>query len=210
MVISPTLKITTHNHKPMKATIYFHLEDQKKKGGKKRRKKQPRFVIKIAELAEALEGSYMGLGTPYSPIQVDNFIDLENQEYASIYPNTKITAQLVFEKPSKKVKAMNLVCCKVTNIDRVHNDQLRESPGNPWSGIFKLKRRHVLPAPDGTLYIAPNSDGECCIHTKKHLADALLAYTLVFSATMELEGEGCIKNYYFVLDPVVKVNSGRD
>lgn len=192
----------------MKATIYFHLEDRQKKGSKKRRKKQPRFSIKIKELAEALEGGYMGLGTPYFPIQVDNFIDLENREYASIYPNTKITAHLVFEEPNKKVKAMQLVCCKVTNIDRVHNDELRGSPGNPWSGIFKLKRNRHYPTPDGTLYVAPNDDGECCIRTKKNIAEALLAYSLIFSATMELDGDGCAKNYYFVLDPVVKISSG--
>ena len=195
----------------MKVTIHFRLTDKGKNKGKKRKeKKQPRFTINIKQLKEALEGSYMGLGTPYSPIQVDNFIDLENEEYASIYPNTEITAHLTFKNPGKKVKTMQLVCCKVINIDREHNDGLKDSPGNPWSKIFKLKENpFAYPVPDGTLYVGPNEDGECCISTKKTIADAILAYSIIFSATLKLDHDNCKKSYYFILDPVVKVNSGH-
>ena len=195
----------------MKATIHFRLTDKgKNKKRKKKDKKQPVFKINISALKEVLDSSYMGLGTPYFPIQVDNFINLENEEYASIYPNTEITAHLIFKDPSKKIKDMQLVCCKVINIDREHNDGLKGTPGNPWSSIFKLKgNRHAYPAPDGTLYVAPNINGECCISTKKNLPDAILAYSMIFSATVALDNDNCEKSYYFVLDPVVKVRGQR-
>jgi len=195
----------------MKAAIHFKLTDKgKSKKSKKESKKQPQFTIKIKELKEALDGSYMGLGTPYFPIQVDNFIDLENEEYASIYENTEITAQLLFNT-GKEIKGMQLVCCKIINIDREHNDGLKGTPGNPWSRMFKLKQNQfAYAAPDGTLYVAPNENGECCITTKKKIPEATLAYSMIFSATVELDNDNCEKSYYFVLDPVIKVRSSGD
>ncbi|MEC7770713.1 MAG: hypothetical protein VX798_05980 [Bacteroidota bacterium] len=197
----------------MKATIQFNLTD--KGGGKERtkqEKKQPSFTIKIKELKEALDGSYMGLGTPYSPIKADNFIDLENEEYASIYGNTKITAHLVSKDLSNKIKDIQLVCCKIINIDREHNKGLKGSPGNPWNGIFRLKgNKFAYAAPDGTLYIAPNEKGECTLITEKNVPNVMLAYSMIFSITVALELDHGVfdKSFYFVLDPVVKVNSGH-
>jgi hypothetical protein len=192
----------------MKAVIHFRL---KEKGEGRENNSQPRFKINIKALKEALDGSYMGLGTPYYPIQVDNFIDLKNQEYATIAPNTDITAHLDFKGGNKEIIAMQLVCCKVINIDREHNDGLKGTPGNPWDTIFKLKNnKETYPAPDGTLYIAPNDDGDCCIATRKKIPDAILAYSIVFSATVALDNDNCEKSYYFVLDPVVRISSNQD
>lgn len=198
----------------MNAAIILSLKEKgSKPTGSKKTKKPPQFIINIKELIEALEAGYLGLGTPYAPIQVDNFVNLENQEYASIYPNTQITAQLSYNAPNSPLKSMQFVCCKVNNVDREHNDDLKGNPGNPWANIFKLKGksgkriRTIYPAPDGTLYVAPNKNGKCRISTCKQLPDTLLAYSMIFSATLEMDKQQGPKSYYFVLDPVIKVSS---
>ncbi len=193
----------------MKAAIRLNLKIK----GKKKRKNQPKFTIKIKELIEALDSSYMGLGTPYEPIAVDNFINLENQEYATIHPNTQITARMVWSDSNHIIKNMQLVCCKVTNIDREHNDGLKGSPGNPWSAFFELKGKAgkriktIYPAPDGTLYVAPDANGKCRVSTCKKIPNAILAYSMIFSVTLTLDNDNCEKSYYFILDPVIKVSS---
>ncbi len=197
----------------MNASIRLNLKVRGKNPvNSKKNKNQPSFTIKIKELLEALESSYMGIGTPYQPIPVDNFINLENQEYATIHPRTQITAYLSWSDSTNTLVDMQMVCCKVTNIDRRHNDDLKGNPGNPWSEFFKLKRksgkrlRTIYPAPDGTLYVGPKKNGKCCINTCKKVPDAILAYSMIFSATVQFDNDNQ-RSYYFVLDPVIKVSS---
>ncbi len=203
----------------MKAAIKLHLKDTSEEldSSKKteKKKQQPKFTIKIKELKAAFADSYMGLGTPYAPIQVDNFIDLENQEYATIYPNTQITAHLTCDDFTSTIKNMQLICCKVTNIGREYNDELKGGQANSWATIFELNRKNgkriksIYPAPDGTLYIAANSKGKCRINTCEKISNAMLAYSILFSATLKLENDKVEKSYYFVLDPVVKIRAQR-
>lgn len=175
------------------------------------KKNYPRkFPINLKDLEEAVRTCYLGLGTPYQPIAVDNFISLGEDQFPDIPPKAKVSIKLCPENEEDcqyKLSDPKLVCCKVKNVDRKFNDKDRIAKGY-WKKIFKCDSKHIFSAPEGTLFISPNKKGKCSISTKRKPAKTTLAYSIIFSLVIE-HSDKYRRRYYFIFDPVVKVSSGR-
>ncbi|WP_350292224.1 hypothetical protein [uncultured Croceitalea sp.] len=160
------------------------------------------FSIDVADLKTATQNTYLNLGTQYAPIRADNFISQGNiSKLPFISPNTTITISL--EPSNKKETKYNphLVCCTLKNIGKEFNNAGIEILSNQWNLIFNKDPKHLIPAPNGILYLAPNAKEKCVITTKKEVPDSYLSYSILFSLVFEE------RSYYFVLDPIIRVNS---
>ncbi len=167
-----------------------------------------KFPVNLKDLEEAIKASYLGLGTPYQPIAVDNFISLGDSQFPAIPAKAKITAKLCPKNKDDcqyKLSAPQLVCCKVKNVGRVFNNTDRIAK-NYWKVIFHCDSKHIFGAPEGTLFIAPNKKGKCSISTTKKFPETVVAYSIMFSLIIEHKSN-YKRRYYFILDPVVKVSS---
>jgi len=167
-----------------------------------------KFPINANDLKEAVKTCYLGLGTPYQPIRVDNFVNLEGSQFPIIPPKAKISIKLCPEDGDDcqyKLSDPKLVCCKVKNVDRKFNDKDRIAKGF-WKKIFDCNSKHVFCAPEGTLFISPNKKGKCSISTRKIFPETIVAYSIMFSLIIEHK-DGYKRRYYFILDPVVKIRS---
>lgn len=177
-----------------------------------KRLKPVKFRIQGKALVEAVKTGYLGLGTPYDPIRIDNFVILGNHEFPKIRRDTEIS---IFLKPGKRDKGkaqegLQLICCKVKNVGKLHNDAHESTLEGPWQEIFDFDPNDELikTVPDGALYIAPNEDEKCQIKTCKKVPNSYLAYSMLFCLTIRYEKRDS-RTYYFILDPVVEISSNR-
>ena len=166
-----------------------------------------KFPISLKDLENAVNTCYLGLGTPYQPIDVDNFVDLNGNQFPDIPENAKITLKLQPQENDYQYRLNDpvLVCCKVKNVGRAFNDK-DDIPKNYWEKIFDCNHKQIYSAPDGTLYIAPNKDNACIISTKKDIPDSFVSYSIIFSLIIKHK-DGYKRRYYFILDPVVRISS---
>lgn len=172
------------------------------------------FPIDVDALEATTLSTYLEPGTQYAPIRADNYISLVNNQFPSILSNTKLVVSLTTkesedcedceEEENYTPENGRLVCCKVKNVGKIFNDGKLQILNNNWTSIFEMDSENLIEAPDGSLYIASNKKGECTIQTQKEVPESYLSYSILFSLIF---GE---RNYYFMLDPIVKVNSGRD
>lgn len=167
------------------------------------------FPVDVDALKAANQSTYLEPGTQYAPIHADNYISLGNNQFPSILSNTKLVVSLTTkededcEDDDKYIPENGrLVCCTVKNVGKAFNNSKLQILDNNWSDIFEMDSENLIEAPDGTLYIATNKKGECTIKTQKEVLDSYLSYSILFSLVF---GE---RNYYFILDPIVRVNSG--
>lgn len=161
------------------------------------------FSIDVADLKTATQKTYLNLGTQYAPIRADNFISRGNiSKLPNISPNTTITISLEAENKKEAKYSPNLVCCTLKNIGKEFNNSEIEILSDQWRLIFEKDPKHLMAAPNGILYLAPNAKENCVITTKKEVPDSYLSYSILFSLVF---GE---RNYYFVLDPLVHIRSG--
>ncbi|WP_339715305.1 hypothetical protein [uncultured Kriegella sp.] len=166
------------------------------------------FPIMLKGLEEAMNDTYLDLGTPYRPIAIDNFVNIEKNEFPEITEETTISISLIADgnDSSGGLKSPELVCCKAKNVGKdfvKHDGNLQEY----WNNIFKYKKKWVQNTPDGTLYISPKKK-KCVIKTKEALKKNYISYSIMFSMVFE-NSEGAKRKYYFNLDPLVKISSGR-
>lgn len=167
-----------------------------------------KFPINLKDLEEAVKACYLGLGTPYQPIPVDNFVNLDGNQFPAIPAKAKITIKLCPENKDDcqyKLSDPKLVCCKVKNVGRTFNDKDLIAK-NYWKKIFDCDSKHIFSAPEGTLYISPDKKNRCRISTKKKFPNTVVAYSIIFSLSIELK-DGYKRRYYFILDPVVDIRS---
>lgn len=173
-----------------------------------KKKYSRKFPVNLKDLEEAIKTCYLGLGTPYQPIAVDNFVSLGESQFPAIPPKAKITVKLCPEDEEDchyKLSDPKLVCCIVKNVDRKFNDKDKIAKGY-WKKIFDCNSKHIFSAPEGTLFISPNKKGKCSISTKEKFTDTIVAYSIMFSLIIEHEDK-YRRRYYFILDPVVKIRS---
>ncbi len=171
-----------------------------------------KFKIKGKALVKAVKAGYLGLGTSYEPIHIDNFVFLGDYEFPTIGRDTKISISL---EPGKKDKGkeqqgLQLICCKVKNVGKSHNDAPGSILEGHWQEIFDFdsENKLITSVPDGALYIAPDHTGKCQITTCKRVPDSYLAYSMLFCLTVKY-GKRNLRTYYFILDPVVEISSNR-
>lgn len=171
------------------------------------------FEIREKALIAAVKVGYLSLGTPYDPISIDNFVILGANEFPTILNDTQISISL---KPSSEDKGketgnLQLICCRVKNVGKLHNDHPNSSLENSWHEIFDYNpgNKHIKTVPDGALYISPNDSGVCQISTCKKVATSFLSYSMLFCLTINYES-GIVRTYYFNLDPVVEISSNRN
>ena len=162
-----------------------------------------KFQISTKAIKETIRKCFVGIGTPYHPIRVDNFVDLNGFEFPVIQGNTQIAISL----ESKKKSGMDhqLLCCRVINVGREYNEKC-DFPESHWETIFKANESNLFGAPDGTLFISPNKKDQCKISTRKKVHDVYVAYSIIFSLDIKLR-KGYKRRYYFILDPVVRISS---
>ena len=167
-----------------------------------------KFPINLKDLEEAVKTCYLGLGTPYQPILVDNFVSLGDSQFPAIPAKAKISIKLCPEDEGDcqyKLSDPKLVCCKVKNVDRKFNDKDRIAK-KYWKKIFNCDSKLIFNAPEGTLFISPNKKGKCSISTRKKFPDTIVAYSIMFSLIIEHK-DGYRRRYYFILDPLVDIRS---
>ena len=172
-------------------------------------KKYPRkFLINLKDLQEAVKTCYLGLGAPYQPIPVDNFVSLGDNQFPDIPSKAKITIKLCPDNEDDcqyKLSDPKLVCCKVINVGRRFNDA-GIIPKDYWKTIFKCDSKHIFNAPDGTLYVAPDKKNRCSITTKKKPPHTFIAYSIIFSLIIEHK-DNYKRRYYFIIDPLLQIRS---
>ncbi|MEZ4811862.1 MAG: hypothetical protein R2819_16010 [Allomuricauda sp.] len=162
-----------------------------------------KFGVSAKAIQETIRECFVGIGTPYEPIRIDNFVDLRGFEFPVIQGSTLITISLESEtKPKKKPQ---LLCCRVINVGRDFNEK-GDFPENHWEAIFKGNESNIFGAPDGTLFISTNKKNKCKISTLKKVPDVFVAYSIIFSLDIKLR-KGYKRRYYFILDPVVRISS---
>ncbi|SDM42405.1 hypothetical protein [Kriegella aquimaris] len=165
------------------------------------------FPIMLKGLEEAMNDTYLDLGTPYRPIAIDNFVNIEKNEFPEITEKTTISISLkpADDGPSFGLSNPELVCCKAKNVgkDFINQDGKLE---DHWKKIFNYKKKWVQNTPDGTLYISPNKKHKCVIKTKEALKRNYISYSIMFSMLFE-NSKGEKRKYYFNLDPLVKISS---
>jgi hypothetical protein len=167
------------------------------------------FPVDVGALKAATLSAYLESGTQYDPIRSDNYISLGNNQFPSISPNTTLIVSLSTKEieSCKEDEKRNmpengrLVCCMVKNVGKAFNNNLMEIVSNSWGNIFEMDSGNLISAPDGTLYISTDKKGECKIQTKNKASDSYLSYSILFSFIFE------DRNYYFILDPVIRITS---
>ncbi|WP_375324085.1 hypothetical protein [Flagellimonas sp. GZD32] len=166
------------------------------------------FPVVLEALEQAMADCYLGIGTPYEPIAIDNFVTIGGYVFPALEPNTRIAITLEPDITDHKniLSAPELVCCFVKNVGKSFTDKDCKLNGY-WKHIFDYDDEWVQNAPDGTLYIAPNNKGECKIATRDKKLDENVSYSIMFSMVMT-NAENRERRYYFVLDPLVKISSG--
>ncbi len=172
---------------------------------------QRKFPVDIKDLKQAIRACYLGLGTPYAPIKVDNFVNLDGNQFPEIPQKAKISIKLYPENEDDceyKLSKPKLVCCKVKNVGRKFNDKDLIAKKH-WKKVFKINTKHIFYAPEGTLYISPNKKGRCSISTRKKIPNIVVAYSIMFSLIIKHK-DGFQRRYYFILDPVVRISSNRN
>jgi hypothetical protein len=165
------------------------------------------FKIALNELENAIADCYLGLGTPYDPIPIDNFVSVGENAFSLLSQKTKISICLDAEEGDdlSRILDYNLVCCKVINVGKKFIN-LDDDLMSNWNKIFKYKDEFVFAAPDGTLYISPNAKSKCVISTKEPVFENNVSYSILISLKMKIKDEPARK-YYLILDPLVKISS---
>lgn len=166
------------------------------------------FPILLPALKKAMAECYLGIGTPYEPIAIDNFVKTGSYAFPVIKPSSDISISLESDTDDNKglLKGAKLVCCMVKNVGKAFTDKNCELNGY-WNKIFDYNKRWVQSSPDGTLYISPNKKKKCIVSTKDVELDDNLSYSIMFSMVMR-DTTKKRRRYYFVLDPLVKISSG--
>ncbi len=162
--------------------------------------------LALKDLEIALNESYLGLGTPYQPIPVIDFITLTKSKLPEITASTKITIALIEDDDEDYLKVNpKIICCKANEVGKKLNN-LPEIPKDHWSEIVDFKNKNLISAPDGTLFIAPNSKNICEVNTMPGLSDAYISYSLIFSISTS-DQNGYRRAYYLILDPLLRIRS---
>lgn len=162
------------------------------------------FSISLPALEKAMDDCYLGIGTPYEPIEIDNFVTIGKFVFPTIEPKSQVSISLDLDSDDYKYDPQ-LVCCTVKNVGKVFTDKNFEIK-DYWKNIFDYDKKWVQNAPDGTLYISPNTNDKCVISTKEGPLDDYVSYSIMFSMVLK-DSENHYRRYYFVLDPLVKISS---
>lgn len=156
----------------------------------------------MVALDEAIKYTNIGSGTISEPIRIDNFVSSYENKLPEITYNTKVKAS--FGANNRNPNEDNqIICCKIKNVSKSS-----EGP-TKWKNIFDCDPNLTYSAPDGGLYILPDTsdllDVSCHITTKpkeKWLEEnVFISYSILFCLSIEN------KPYYFNFDPLAKISS---
>lgn len=172
-----------------------------------------KYEILLGKLLDAISHCYLGLGTPYDPFVIDNFVNIGGNSFSEITEQTKISISLKTTHDEKldKIEDSKLVCCKVKNVGKIFNRNI-DLPNYKWNKIFKYDKKFMYGTPDGVLYVSPDN-GVCVVSnnldSKKDTGKAYyddISYSILISLKVK-NGDEKGKWYYFILDPLVKISS---
>ncbi len=166
-----------------------------------------KFPIAIDQLVSVVKDSYLGLGTAYDPILIDDFVTQTRTKSPEIDQQTTLSLQLVYENEHPEYPDLQpaILCCKIRNVGRSFNDD-QLVPEMRWEDIFVFDKKRLLATPDGYLYVSPNKDNVCILTTKTVLDITYLAYSIILAMTIT-DMNGIKRRYYFIIDPVVRIRS---
>ncbi|EIJ37081.1 hypothetical protein JoomaDRAFT_0014 [Galbibacter orientalis DSM 19592] len=163
------------------------------------------FPINMSELEQVLQSCELGIGTSYKPIEIDDFIYIRNT-FPEIKENTTIELSLKKEARENHLE-IKLICVKVVNIGITFNQRKGINNDN-WNKIFDCDQNNVLFSPDGILYVKPDPSEICRLKTKSP-ENSFLSYSILFSAEIKDPNHNELKKeYFFIIDPLIKVSSG--
>ena len=165
------------------------------------------ITFNIPALHDAIDIYSLNSGTVTNPIQADDFVVKISDTAFSVF-NLGETIKFYFY-PEEIKKQISFVFCKFENIgknyvDNLHNPN-REESLDSWHQIFKCNE-NITPAPDGSLYLAPDENNICTIEVsgnKGTIGDKpnYISYSILFSI---LHNQTI---YYCKIDPIIEVQS---
>ena len=166
------------------------------------------FPIDMDALKEAMLYTSIGTGSLIEPIPIDDFITATKNKLPHIGYNTTVRASFTLVEGEQKKDATPLVYCKVQNIGK------RTVDFTDWDKIFDCSDKHIKTAPDGTLYITPqtmaNFQSFCEISTLKKTQSTekniYILYSIIFQLIIDNEAGEHMK-CYFEFDPLAKISS---
>ncbi|WP_298512225.1 hypothetical protein [uncultured Kordia sp.] len=175
------------------------------------------FTVQTKLLLEAINNTDIGLGTSANPILIDGFVSINDANLYEFFSGETIAFQLESDYGKEKefdLLPLELVGCHIHNVGQDFNRRFVSLP-NPWENIFDTAPKSIIKLPDGSLSIEP-IDKICAITVAKGLDDKVLdtyvSYRVVLKSTTTVknaEGREILRTFYFVIDPLIKITSGR-
>ncbi|RDY60052.1 hypothetical protein [Flagellimonas nanhaiensis] len=166
------------------------------------------FPIDMEALKEAVLYTTIGTGSLIEPIPIDDFITASKNKLPHIGYNTTVRASFSLVEGEENPNATPLIYCKVQNIGK------RTADFTDWYKIFDCSYKHIKTAPDGTLYITPQTITDyqsfCEISTLKKRQSTekniYILYSIIFQLFIDNEAGEHMK-CYFEFDPLAKISS---
>ncbi|WP_025743196.1 hypothetical protein [Aquimarina pacifica] len=168
--------------------------------------------VNLEDIKNAVQSSYLGLGTPYSPIVIDDFVNFMDNKLPVLLSKTQIKIELELDKSENNDKNFNpnLICLKAINVGRKFNDR-KIIEIDFWQEVFNFEIGNLYAAPDSTLYISPTKKNETIMATNNKLPNLYVAYSILFSMKIRInEDHGYSdRTYYFTIDPLLHISSNQ-
>lgn len=176
------------------------------------------FSVQTERLLDTLTNCDLGLGTSSFPIPIDSFVTINDPDLYVFHSGEKIIMKFITDTQNEALD-FQMVGCKINNIGQDFNKETA-STIFPWEGIFITDVPNIIILPDSSLYISPINN-ECIIQVSNNNSYLIeeqtttyINYSIIFSAQIQIPtpvGSPNIiplRDYYFVIDPLIKVTSG--
>lgn len=155
----------------------------------------------IDDIIDAVLKTEIGDGSPQNPIILDAFIKNRLSGMPVVTAGTRI--ELILDPESSKQINPRLIYGAIRNITKGFSGYMDVTA---WQEYFDWDTSDPLyvVGPNGHLYISPDSNGACSILSKESQQNIFIAYGAVITFMINN------RNYFFRVDPLAKISSGKD
>lgn len=171
------------------------------------------FTVQNERLLDAIMHTDIELGTSAKPISIDSFVTVNDANLYEFFSDEIISFGLTPTADSSYLP-LELVTCTINNIGQDFNKRFVTLP-DPWKNILDTTPETIVELPDGSLSIAP-VENVCSIAIAEGLEDTVtetyVSYQVVLKSTVAIndaEEKEILRTFYFVIDPLIKITSGK-
>lgn len=156
----------------------------------------------INGIIEAINNTDTGEGTHLKPITIDFFVKNNLKGFFDIKFGTNFSININFKNIEHNP---NFYYLKLRNVCKTQNNIMSLES---WKRFFSFNNNMIV-APDGSLFITPHKEGndEIFIVDTKCFKDTDEVLYLSYSIVLSFEINK--KEYFFSIDPLVKISSKR-